>query len=213
MKKFLALMLVLAMVFALAACGAKNDAKADEEKPEANSESEAAPEAPVGVANPWVECSLDDIEAYIGWRFGIPDGATEAVFCWNESIGLAEMNYTVDGTEWCARIQKTDEFTDISGMYYDFDSDAAIHDYGDEIPLDDYAGDQYMGKMYLLETEEGTVNLAMWYYEKEGLMFSLGCVSPEGILLFADRTTVFFPEGCNTYTEAVENDPEAVAKA
>ena len=207
MKRILALILVLVMVFALAACGSKKEeGKAEEAAAAAPAGAEPAAEEAAGqgeeptaaIANPWVECDMDALEGYVGWRFGIPEGATNAVFRWNQSIGMAEMIYTVDGTEWTARIQKTDEFTDISGMYYEFDENSDNYGWGTENPIKDYDGDEYMGKQYLLETEEGTVNLAMWYYEMEGYMFSLGCVSTEGILLFNDRYIVFFPENCNT---------------
>lgn len=214
MKRIFAVLLVLVMVFSLAACGKKSESKpAGADKAGTETDAGAAPAGEnAGMANPWVECTLDDIETYIGWRFGIPDGATDATFRWNETIGLAEMIYTVDGTEWCARMQKTDAFEDISGMNYELEEDSDNYGYGPENPIKDYAGDQYMGKQYLLETDEGTVNLGLWYYEKEGLMFSLGCVSPDGILLFNDRYAVFFPEGLNTDFDHVEDDSEAVSQ-
>ena len=213
MKRILALILVLTMVFALAACGEKKEENKPAEEAakaeETAAETGETPEEPMtGMANPWVECSLDNIASYIGWSFGIPEGATNAIFRWNESIGMAEMIYTVDGNEWCARMQKTKEFTDISGMYYEFDKSDNLG-WPSEIPINDYDGDEYIGKMFLLEAEEGTVNLAMWYYEKEGLMFSLGCVSPDGILMFDARTSVFFPAGCNTDT-SFEDEPASV---
>ena len=75
----------------------------------------------LAVANPWVESTSGDIAEAIGATFGVPVGAEDVAYSLMPSENLAEMRFTLDGMEYTARIKPSEEFDDISGMYYEWE--------------------------------------------------------------------------------------------
>ena len=113
------------------------------------------------IANPWIESTSADIAEAIGATFGIPEGAQDVAYSLLPEDGLAEMCFTLDGMEYVARIQPAEAFTDISGLYYEWEADCPLI-LGDIEGLDRRATDG-----------EETVDSALWFDEMMGLMYSL----------------------------------------
>ena len=119
------------------------------------------------IANPWVDATAGDIAEAIGAAFGIPEGAENVEYSLLPDEGLAEMRFTLDDMAYVARIQPAEEFTDISGMYYEWEADAPFSIAGIE-GLDQRATDG-----------EETVELCQWFDADMGLMYSLATSAPD----------------------------------
>lgn len=126
MKRFGTVLLTAIMVSAIfTGCG-KSVTKSEENIVETVAEDtvettteDTDREEPVGMANPWEETDFDTISNKIaGFKF--PDDAEAKACRWNESIGLAEIDLSIDGNEYTMRMQNADAFDDISGLYYDW---------------------------------------------------------------------------------------------
>lgn len=115
----------------------------------------------LAIANPWVESTSGDIAEAIGATFGIPEGAEDISYSMMPDDGLAEMRFTLDGMEYIARIKPSEEFDDISGMYYEWDSEEPCV----------IAFMQGLVKRVTVEGE--TMELCLWHDADMGLMYSL----------------------------------------
>lgn len=117
MKKMLAVLLALSMIFVLAAC------KKDEE-----------PTPDDGMPNPMTEITPQEM----AFSLNIPDGASGVKFF---TVGenddkIYQMSYTLDGKEYCYRMQSTNETAayDMSGIFSDkWESEDAKVDYCDAV--------------------------------------------------------------------------------
>lgn len=167
MKKALSLILILLLTLSLAACGGKQTGGPQDD----GDGSDAA-----GIANPWVEISADDVYNNIGFRFGIPEGAKNIQYFWDEEDGIAEMRFTdIHDIDWTARAKKTESFEDISGTYYDYSGNNDNYGHGPDVYIrhNDF---ELRGDYHLLRTEDDDhVNLGLWFYEgaAEGYNYSL----------------------------------------
>ncbi|MCR5654228.1 MAG: hypothetical protein K6G07_01105 [Lachnospiraceae bacterium] len=117
-KVYLTLLAVLCTGL-LYGCGKDEAASGDEAVLEEATEEQEA----IGLANPIEASSKEDIEAKDGIVIELPEGCkpvswvrvvTEPVIC--------EVTFDYEGKQYVYRTSKTGEFTDISGMYYDWDS-------------------------------------------------------------------------------------------
>ncbi len=112
MKRIFALILALLAVFALCACGTE---PVSDSEPVGNEEN-------VGLANPMQESSQDALKSSTGYNLIAPEGATDCA--WFEIAGepvIAELNFTLDGKEYCLRAVAGDGLDEsVSGMYYDW---------------------------------------------------------------------------------------------
>ena len=113
------------------------------------------------IANPWVDSTSSDIAEAIGATFGIPNGAEGISYSLMPEEGLAEMRFTLDGMDYVARIMPAEEFTDISGLYYEWDAESA----------GEFAGMECLEQRAF--TDEGTIDLFQWFDKDMGLMYSL----------------------------------------
>lgn len=174
MKKILALFLAAVMLICFAACGKK------EEAPEADDKTEPVSEN-AGIANPWVEASADEIEGYIGYRFGVPEKAEEVKYFWNETDGISEMQFVIDGIDMTARAKKTDALEDISGFNYDFSNNNDNYGNGPDTFIKNNE-QELRGDYYLLEDNGESVSLGLWFYQgtAAAYSFSLGYVTDKG---------------------------------
>ena len=115
----------------------------------------------LAVANPWVESTSGDIAEAIGATFGVPEGAEDVAYSLMPSENLAEMRFTLDGMEYTARIKPSEEFDDISGMYYEWE-------------IEEPCVIAFMQGLVKRATEEGeTIDLCLWHDAVMGLMYSL----------------------------------------
>lgn len=118
-----------------------------------------------GIANPWVEATSPDIAEAIGATFGVPEGAGDISYSLLPEYSLAEMRFTLQGMEFTARIQPAGEFTDISGLYYEWSAEAPCV-IGFMQGLEQRAAVEAVGE---------TVDLCQWHDSEMNLMYSL-CV-------------------------------------
>ena len=141
-------------------------------------------EAEVGLANPWTELTAEELRDKTGLSFGIPRGAENIAYRLLDGARLMEMQFTLEGDEYCARIQPADEYTDISGMYFEWDGE-------EEIPVGRCRGT--LGRV-----QTGSVDWIvrfMWYDSEPGLMYSISAytVNPDGLDLKAVAEQVYIP--------------------
>ena len=145
-------------------------------------------EEDVEIANPWTDMTREELEQASGVTFGIPEGAEELTWRWLESENLAEMNFTLDGDEYSARIQpaalEEGDLMNISGMYFqwEYEEDVTIgHCHGT-------LGQAQTGS-------EDFVELCLWYDTAPGLMYSLSVYTTEldGLDLTAVAEMVYVP--------------------
>ncbi len=157
-KKTLGLVLAGVLTFALTACSGSQPA-AEEATTETTQATEAADEtANVQIANPWRDCTEEEASAVVANCFSAPEGATNVKWSIMENdpseyalSPLVQLQFDYNGTTITAREQGTtgEEYTDISGMYYDWTvvDDATLANWADgNMPakISAYAGDNEM---------------------------------------------------------------------
>jgi hypothetical protein len=141
-----------------------------------------------GLANPWVEMTEEELLEASGVSFGVPEDADDIVYRWLESENLAEMQFSIGGDEFCARIMpaalEAGELMNIAGMYFAWENEEDVtvgHCYGT-------IGQAKTGS-------EDWVELCQWYDLAPGLMYSLAVstTDPDGLDLVAVAEMVYVP--------------------
>ena len=171
-KIVLALIMMSLGVSLVAGCGSSTEEESSEvavdevivpaeETEEAETEDATETEDAVGMANPWTESDEQGVAEATGFDMVAPEGATDVVYSYMSEDGLAQMCYVLDGAEWTYRIQMADELTDISGLYYTWDSELEGTVSDREAVYYGYAGD------------DGYVQLVNWYDAVTGVTYSL----------------------------------------
>ena len=127
-----------------------------------------------GIANPWKDLTAEELLAESGLSFGVPAGAENVIYRYLPEERLAEMQFTIDGEEYCARIQPAAEPRDISGMYFEWEKK-------EEVSIGDSTGT-------ISQTQTGSgdwVELCQWF--DHGLQYSLSVYTtePDGLDLTA----------------------------
>lgn len=123
--------------------------------------------AEVAIANPWVEATPSDIAETTGAAFGVPEGAENVSYSLMPDDKLAEMYFTLDDMEYVARIQPAEAFTDISGLFYEWEAESPFTIAGIE------------GLERRTMDGEMTLDSALWFDEPMGLMYSLFTCAPD----------------------------------
>jgi len=188
-KRLLALVLGVTLAAALTACGQKENESANtpvvETVQDENAEAEETAEDSedfVGMANPMVESDYESIMELTGSSAVLPENM-ENPQCFIISGELGDVQYTMDDgyREMDFRVQKADEFTDISGMYYEWTtvSDGEIYGW----PCSQYAA----------EDENGDVAVCLVYDEGNKIMYSLSAVAQDlnGYDIYGDMISLF----------------------
>lgn len=91
MKKILAVILAAVMTFTMCACGTKADENS-------------------GITNPLTECTQEELLETTGFDLVAPDGAENISYAYiavEEEEPIAQLQFTVDGKEYCYRAQST----------------------------------------------------------------------------------------------------------
>lgn len=159
MKKLLTVLLLTALVFCTPA-------------------SVSAESAPVL----WTDSTAEEVMNAVGVRFSVPAEAENVSYRVKESA--AEMNFTVHGVEYAARIQPTASFENISD--YEFDPWA----------IEDECMIGWCGAKVMLAQADGKIAaLCLWYDAAPGLMYSVSaCVDDLiGLDIQAAAESVFAP--------------------
>ena len=127
--------------------------------------------AAVSMANPWEDMTAEQLRAASGLSFGVPEGAEQVIFRYLRSEGLAEMQFSWSGDEYCARIQPAvpagNELCDISGMYYEWSHEEPV--------IIGYCA----GRLSQARDGETWVERCLWYDAATGLAYSLSVTAEE----------------------------------
>ncbi len=140
------------------------------------------------IANPWEDMTAEQLTEASGLSFGVLEGAENVIYRYLPSQGLAEMQFTWNNGEYCARIQpaalQEGELLDISGMYFDWENVEAVN----ILHCNGTIGQAQTGS-------EDWVELCMWYDAVPGLMYSLSVSTTDldGLDLTALAEQVYLP--------------------
>ena len=140
------------------------------------------------IANPWVDLTQEQLAEVSGLSFNLPEGAENASWRWLESERLAEMNFTIDEDEYCARVQpdalEEGQLDNISGMYFDWENE-------EEVTVGHCPGTLGMAQT----GSSDWVELCLWYDAAPGLMYALSVYTtdPDGLDLTAVAEMVYSP--------------------
>ena len=141
-----------------------------------------------GMANPWEPMTEAELAQASGLSFNLPEDATDAAWFWMEGDGIAELQFKLDGDEYCARVKPAalseGELEDISGMYFQWDHE-------EEITVG-----HCRGSIGIAQTgSEDWVERCLWYDIAPGLMYSLSVYTtdPDGLDLTAVAELVYAP--------------------
>ena len=158
MKKAVVLSAICLMILC-AACAKK-------EEPAKEPETAATEEAKVGVPNPMVEVTKDELMEKLGLGFNVPEGAENVKYFIIDGK-MAEMQFVFNTVKINARILPTAEYEDISGMYYQWqNSEKGKVGYSDADI-----------KLYKGETE--SAQIILWYDAAPGLMYSVSATGED----------------------------------
>lgn len=150
-----------------------------------------AEETVVGMANPWTE--VEDMAAFcekVGVELAIPEGAEDVVLRVLEDngdgIALGEMDFTLDGMEYTARVSfsnVTDGIEDISGMYYEWETEEETTVAG------------LKAVIMQASDEENTAEVVNWLDIVPGIVYSLSTVQKDvdGLDLTAIAEEIYIP--------------------
>lgn len=114
----------------------------------------------LGLANPWIDVSQEELSDMTGVLFGLPEGAEAPLYRVLNGNALAEMQFDLNGMHCTARVAAADAFTDISGLYYDWTGRESFN---------------LEGCVATWWTAQGAeeLQLCLWYDRANGLMYSL----------------------------------------
>ena len=140
------------------------------------------------IANPWQDLTAEELLEASGLSFGVPEGAENVIYRWLPEQKLAEMQFSLFGDDFCARLQpaalQEGELLDISGMYFNWE-------YEEEVMVHHCKGT-------IAQAQCGTedwVERVLWYDMAPGIAGSLSVQTAEldGLDLVAVTETVYLP--------------------
>ncbi len=113
MKKKMVVLIIGVMGLMLAACGSQDNGTG-----EINENTEASYSK--GMANPWIDSDEEGVLEATGVNVIAPEGATNVLYSYMPSEGMAQLNFNMDGAMWVYRVQPAEKLEDISGVYYEW---------------------------------------------------------------------------------------------
>ena len=117
---------------------------------------------PVQMENPWTDLSKEELSAQSGMSFGLPEEAENVVYRYLQNANLAEMQFTLNGQEYTARMMPAAAFEDISGMYFTWENEQT----------DITVSGREAWEARAVNGDE-IVDLCLWYDAVPGIMYSL----------------------------------------
>ena len=139
-------------------------------------------------ANPWVDMTEEELWQTAGVTLNLPEGAQATAFRWLAEESLAEMDFTLDGDEYCARVKpaalEAGQVENISDMYFAWENEEKVTVGHCEGTL----GQAQTGSQDFVE-------LCLWYDLVPGLMYSLSVSTTDldGLDLVAVAEMVYVP--------------------
>ncbi len=144
----------------------------------------------VSSADPWQDLTAGQLLEASGLSFGVPEGAEDVIYRWLDGEKLAEMQFTWEGGDFCARAQAVSpaqgELTDIAGMYFDWENEEEITVGG------------CPGTIAQAQTgSEDWVERCLWLDAAAGIMYSLSVSATEldGLDMTAIAEQIYHPAG------------------
>ena len=113
------------------------------------------------------EVTPEEIKKNLGREFVIPVEATDVILRMS-GTDLALADFELEGSQCSLKMQKSDGFEDISGLYYNWDSETDIKINGKDAKLYKY----------------GKVSCCMWY--DEGIMYSVSVIGDVDVDILAE---------------------------
>ena len=139
--------------------------EAEEEPAEEEAGEEMEEEAPaIGMANPWTDTTAEEAMQVLGIEMGVPEGAEDVVYRMLADEQLLEMDFTLDGLDFTARMKPSavvEEIEDISGLYYSW-----VHEEECEVGYT-------TGLLRQAESDEGIIENCIWLDVVPGFVYSL----------------------------------------
>ena len=127
-----------------------------------------------GIANPWTDMTKEGLEQVSGVALNVPEDAEDVVFRWLDSENLAEIQFMLDGDEYCFRVKpavlEAGRLENISGIYYGWENERNI-----TIGHCDGTIGQYQ------TGSEEWMELCQWYDLAPGLMYSISVYTTKGL--------------------------------
>ncbi len=112
------------------------------------------------------EVTKEDIAARFGFRFEVPEGATDVTFTVIDDK-IAEMNFVRNNVYYSYSMKKTDEFENISGVFLDWTVE------------DDCRVKGIPATAKRRRDDDWTVDLCLWHDETVGVMYALSAESAD----------------------------------
>ena len=119
------------------------------------------------IANPWEETDQEGFLNATGLSLAVPESAENVLYLVMPSEGLGEMQFSLNGLEYTARIKAAAEFEDISGLYYDWNRE------------EDCKVSYCEGKVLEAQDGEEIVSACMWFDVVPGVMYSLSTTAKD----------------------------------
>ena len=136
------------------------------------------------IANPWVETDQAGILDALGIEIEAPAGAMDIHYRMAKEIGIAEVDFTYgDGNIPCTyRIKSVSEYEDISGLYYEWETD------------EDIKVSWCEGEKRKATDGDTKIDSCIWFDVVPGLMYSLSATgAPEDFDICALSEEIFNP--------------------
>jgi len=138
--------------------------------------------------SPWEEMTAEQLAETTGVVFGVPEGTENACYMYLRGEKLGEMQFIWEGSDCCARVQPIalgeNELYDISGMYYEWET---------EYPVT--VGGCFGSLSRPMQDGDVWVERCLWYDSEAGVMYSLSVTSADvdGLDLVALAEQVYVP--------------------
>ncbi len=142
-----------------------------------------APEPVASLANPWEELTAEALRELSGVAFNVPEDAENVVYRYLRSVNLAEMQFFLEGDEFCMRVRPgAERGEEISGMYFAWENE-------EEVQVHDCTGIIGMAKCGTVDW----VERCLWYDAARERMCSLSVstIDPDGLDLAAVAEMVY----------------------
>lgn len=137
----------------------------------------------IGMENPWVETDENGFIRELGLSMDVPEGAEDVIYRMLPETGLGEIQFTLYGMHFNARIKATAFFEDISGMFHHWE----------QVDLVEIKNRQ--GVVLQAKDGEDTVELCTWVDIVPGISYavSVKAADLDGFDITAVADAVFKP--------------------
>ena len=125
------------------------------------------------IANPWQDLTAEQLAEASGLRFGSLEDAKNVIYRYLPDEGLAEMQLSRNGDEYCVRAEKCElsaadeELIDISGMYFDWQEE------------EQFGFGKCYGVISRVQDNDTWIERVLWYDPDQQIVYSLAVYTAE----------------------------------